>query len=118
MGSMPRICAARAAALIFCCAAAAAAQTAPWDPLDQAVRPALATPPSARRSLDHSCSPWGLSVSGLDDALASINCRTILTGRVGTEGAILEVRWTAALVTLPDGSRAPFTAQLVDGRPA
>jgi hypothetical protein len=75
-------------------------------------------PPSVRHAIDHSCSPWNVSIKGLDDAYLSMNCRAIPVGRIGSEEALLEVHWTAAGVTLPDGSAPPLAAQLRDGRPA
>lgn len=79
---------------------------------------ASATPPGARHSIDHSCSPWSVAVAGLDDAFASVSCRLIPVGRIGAEEPYVEVRWTAGGVSLPDGARPPFTAALRAGRPA
>lgn len=75
-------------------------------------------PPAARHAMDHSCSPWGVAIKGLDDAYLSMNCRITPVGRIGREEALLEVHWTAAGVTLPDGSSPPLTAHLRDGRPS
>jgi hypothetical protein len=74
--------------------------------------------PSLRHAIDHSCSPWNISIKGLDDAYLSMNCRMTPVGRVGIEEAMLEVRWAAAGVTLPDGSAPPLAAKLRDGHPA
>lgn len=73
---------------------------------------------SARHAIDHRCSPYAVQVRGLDDAYLSMTCRMIPVGRMGAEEALLEVRWSAAGVTLPDGSAPPLTAGLRDGRPA
>ncbi len=83
-----------------------------------AARPALSGSRDARHAIDHSCSPWNVSLQGLDDAYLSMNCRMAPIGRVGVEEALLEVRWMAAGITLPDGSAPPMEAQLRDGRPA
>jgi hypothetical protein len=83
-----------------------------------AAKPAPTGDPSLRHAIDHSCSPWNVSIKGLDDAYLTMNCRMVPVGRVGTEEALLEVLWTAARVTLPDGSAPPIAAQLRDGRPA
>lgn len=72
----------------------------------------------AAHAIDHTCSPWNLKVSGLDDAYLAASCRMIAVGRVGSEEPSLEVRWAAAGVTLPGGASPPMTAQLLDGRPA
>jgi hypothetical protein len=74
--------------------------------------------PSVRHAIDHSCSPWNISIKGLDDAYLSMNCRMTPVGHIGTEEAMLEIRWAAAGVTLPDGSVPPLAAKLRDGRPA
>jgi hypothetical protein len=74
--------------------------------------------PSVRHAIDHSCSPWNVSIKGLDDAYLSMSCRMNPVGRIGNEEALLEVHWTAAGVTLPDGSAPPLAAQLRDERPA
>ena len=73
---------------------------------------------TVRHAIDHSCSPWNVSIQGLDDAYLSMNCRMTPIGRVGVEESFLEIHWTAARVTLPDGSAPPMAAQLRDGRPA
>ncbi|MFI5350622.1 MAG: hypothetical protein ACHQ2Z_13835, partial [Elusimicrobiota bacterium] len=83
-----------------------------------AAKPVLTGSPAVRHAIDHSCSPWNVSIKGLDDAYLSLSCRMTPVGRVGTEEALLEVHWTAAGVTLPDGSAEPMGAQLRDGRPA
>lgn len=72
----------------------------------------------ARHAIDHTCSPYRIKVLGLDDAYLSMSCRMIPVGRIGSEEALLEVRWSAAGVTLPDGTTPPLTAALRDGRPA
>jgi len=72
----------------------------------------------SRHAIDHSCSPYSIKITGLDDAYLSATCRMIPVGRIGTEEPLLEVRWSAAGVTLPDGSAPPLTADLRDGRPA
>ena len=79
---------------------------------------AAATPAAERHAIDHSCSPWAAAIRGLDDAFVSMNCRLIPVGRVGAEAPLLEIRWLAAGVTLPDGSRPPLLAQLRHGLPA
>jgi hypothetical protein len=71
-----------------------------------------------RHAIDHTCSPYRIRVSGLADAYLSMSCRMIPVGRIGSEEALLEVRWAAAGVTLPDGSAPPLTSALRDGRPA
>ncbi len=81
-------------------------------------RPASASAVNARHAIDHTCSAYRIRVSGLDDAYLSMSCRMIPVGRIGSEEALLEVRWAAAGVTLPDGSAPPLTADLRDGRPA
>ncbi len=83
-----------------------------------AVRPALATPPADRHAIDHSCSPWNVSVRGLDDSFLAMNCRLILIGRFGSEESRLEIRWMAAGTSLPDGSPAAMTTLLGDWRPS
>jgi hypothetical protein len=83
-----------------------------------AVKPVPTGSPSVRHAIDHSCSPWRISIKGLDDAYLTMNCRMTPVGRVGSEGAMLEVRWAAAGVTLPDGSAPPLAAKLRDGHPA
>ncbi|MBI3288821.1 MAG: hypothetical protein HYZ74_04815 [Elusimicrobia bacterium] len=80
-------------------------------------RVASATLPAARHAIDHSCSPWRVTIAGLDDSLLSMNCRLILTGRIGSEEPLLDVRWAAAGVSLPGGSM-PMTAQLRSGQSA
>ncbi len=72
----------------------------------------------ALHAIDHRCSPYAVQVRGLDDAYLSMTCRMMPVGRLGSEEALLEVRWSAAGVTLPDGSAPPLTADLRDGRPA
>jgi hypothetical protein len=81
-------------------------------------RPASASASNARHAIDHSCSPYFVKVAGLDDAYLSMTCRMIPVGPVGRETSLLEVRWSAAGVTLPDGTAPPLTADLLDGRPA
>lgn len=81
-------------------------------------RPASASAANARHAIDHRCSPYGVRVTGLDDAYLSMTCRLMPVGRIGAEEALLEVRWSAAGVTMPDGSAPPLTADLRDGRPA
>lgn len=83
-----------------------------------AARPASARPASERHALDHTCSPYRVRVTGLDDAYLSMSCRMILVGSVGSEEALLEARWTAGGVALPGGGAPPLTAALRDGRPA
>lgn len=78
------------------------------------VRPSAA----GSHAIDHRCSPYRVNVAGLDDANFSMTCRLVPVGRIGKEEALLEVRWAAAGVTLPDGSAPPLTADLRDGRPA
>lgn len=74
--------------------------------------------PGAAHALDHSCSPYALSLEGLDDAYVSASCRVVAVGRVGAEEAVLEVRWAGAGVSLSGGAAPPMTALLRDGRPA
>ena len=74
------------------------------------IRITVSPRPGAAHAIDHSCSPWELQVSGLDDTFLSANCRMMPVGRIGSEEASLEVRWAAAGVTLPDGSTPPHTA--------
>lgn len=81
-------------------------------------RPASASASNLRHAIDHTCSPYRIQVSGLDDAYLSMSCRMIPVGKIGSEEALLEIRWSAAGVTLPDGSAPPLTADLRDGRPA
>src|SRR5262249_43613752 len=76
-----------------------------------AVRQALSTPPANRHGIDHSCSPYFAQVAGLDDALLTMNCRLAPVGPVGASDSFLEIRWAAAGVTLPDGTKGPFSAQ-------
>ena len=83
-----------------------------------AAKPKPSGAPAIRHAIDHSCSAWNVSIQGLDDAYLSMSCRIVPVGRVGVEEALLEVRWTASGVTLPDGSAPPMAAQLRDGRPA
>lgn len=82
------------------------------------VRSATTGAAGERHAIDHSCSPYRIQISGLDDVYLSMNCRLIPTGRLGSEEALLEVRWSAAGVTLPDGSAPPLTANLRNGRPS
>lgn len=79
---------------------------------------ARAASANGRHAIDHTCSAYRVQINGLDDAYLSMSCRMIPVGRVGSEEALLEVRWAAAGVTLPDGSAPPLTADLRDGRPA
>lgn len=72
----------------------------------------------AAHAIDHRCSPYAVQVRGLDDAYLSMTCRMMPVGRIGSEEALLEVRWAAAGVSLPDGSAPALTADLRDGRPA
>lgn len=81
-------------------------------------RPATASSADRRHAIDHTCSPYRVKVAGLDDAYLSMSCRMIPVGRIGSEESLLEVRWSAAGVTLPDGGAPPLTAALRDGRPA
>ncbi len=81
-------------------------------------RAASAGAANARHAIDHTCSAYRVQVAGLDDAYLSMSCRMIPIGRIGSEEALLEVRWSAAGVTLPDGGAPPLTADLRDGRPA
>ncbi len=82
------------------------------------IRVGASSRPGSAHAIDYTCSPWGLTVSGLDDAFLSASCRMIPVGRVGSEEASLEVRWAAAGVTMPDGGGVPMTAQLRAGSPA
>jgi len=66
----------------------------------------------APHAIDHTCSPWRVKFSGLDDAFLTASCRVTPVGKLGSESASLEVRWAAA------GAGAPMTAHLRDGRPA
>jgi hypothetical protein len=81
-------------------------------------RPASSSAPGTRHAVDHTCSAYRIQVAGLDDAYLSMSCRMIPVNRLGSEESLLEVRWAAAGVTLPDGSAPPLTADLRDGRPA
>lgn len=75
-----------------------------------------ATPPGRRHAIDHSCSPWGVSVTGLDDAFVTMNCRMVPVGKIGHQEPYLDVRWTAAPATLPDGGPVKMVAALRDAR--
>ncbi len=83
-----------------------------------AARAASAGAANARHAIDHTCSAYRVQVTGLDDAYLSMSCRLIPVGRVGSEEALLEVRWSAAGVTLLDGTSPPLTADLRDKHPA
>ena len=74
--------------------------------------------PSVLHAIDHSCSPWNVSIKGLDDSYLSLSCRMTPVGLIGKEEALLEVHWAAAGVTLPDGTAPSMAAALRDGHPA
>lgn len=76
-----------------------------------ATRAATATPLESRHAIDHSCSPWRVSVTGLDDSFLSMNCRMTPVGRLGREQPLLEARWAGI-------GGAAMSADLRDGRPA
>jgi hypothetical protein len=70
-----------------------------------------ARPTSGGHAVDHSCSPWALKISGLDDSFLSANCRLLPVGHIGSEEPYLEIRWATP------GSPT-YTAQLRGTSPA
>ncbi len=75
-------------------------------------------PPGAERlQVDWSCSPYGLSVTGLQDQFVSVGCRFTKTYYAAGERPQLEVFWTASNFTLRDGSSPPSIAQMSGSGP-
>lgn len=67
--------------------------------------------------IDYSCSPYSISIEGLDDEYLSMGCRMERRGELGAERPRLEINWTATNFKLLDGKAPPYTTFLHDSRP-
>jgi hypothetical protein len=73
---------------------------------------------ASRHAIDHSCTPWGVKIAGLDDAYLTASCRMVPIGPLVGQEPYLEVLWTAPDVVLANGAAFPLTTALRDGKPA
>jgi hypothetical protein len=67
---------------------------------------------SRTQLVDYSCSPYGVSISGLDNEYLSAGCRLDRTGMWGKEKARLEITWSTTNYRLLDGTEPPYTTVL------
>lgn len=83
------------------------------------VKPKMTQKVSQKKSklIDYSCSPYNLSIEGIDQDYLSVSCRLGRMGHFGNEKPFLEVNWTATNVHLLDGSSPPYVAILTDSSP-